>query len=253
VLSPRLAKIVRDLSSNLPRTSLVVLSIAVGIFATGAILGARQVLLREFEVDLAASQKASITFAVSGADQSLIDRVAAHESVVVANGRRLHYARIRSLTQDDDGTLTSSWDALELNALVDFDRDINNFEPVATTAWPPRVGDVLIEQSALVVFDYRIGDAIEIDTGSRTATFTVAGFVHDINAIPARFFRQVTAYTTLESMDLLGEPQTFNVIDVRVDPALSRLEVSRVATDIKDRILSPANVQVRSTSIPEPG
>ncbi|MCL2492176.1 MAG: ABC transporter permease, partial [Coriobacteriia bacterium] len=260
MISSRYKKIFRDLASNLPRTSLVVLSIAVGIFATGAILGARQVLLREFESDLAMSQKASITFATSGVDQSLIERVTRHDEVFAAQGRRLNYLRLRSVKTDqsngratDDESLSSSWESLELIALSSFDMDINRFEPMVTTAWPPRKGDILIEYSALAVFDYQIGDLVEIDTGTGSAVFRIAGFVHDINAIPTRFFRQVTGYVCLESMALLGEPETFNRIDVLLDPELARNEVSRVATELKDNTLYPAGISVISTSVPDPG
>ncbi|MCL2818483.1 MAG: FtsX-like permease family protein [Actinomycetia bacterium] len=266
MISSRIKKIFRDLSSNLPRTMLVVLSIAVGIFATGAILGARQVLLREFESDFAQSQKASIVFSVSDVDEALIDRIARHEEVIAANGRRVRYVRLR-FTQDDEqdpdapanattptqDSLSSSWDSLELIALSDFDTEVNRFAPYTATAWPPRKGDVLIEYSALAVIDYQVGDLVEIDNGSDSATFRVAGFVHDINAIPTRFFRQVTAYVTLESMELIGEPPSFNSIYVRVDPELTRTEVSTVATDIKDTILYPAGITVSSTSVPNPG
>ena len=251
----RFRKILRDLSSNRSRTLLVVLSIAVGIFATGAILGARQVLLREFEADFAGSLKTSITFAVTGADQSIVDKIAERDDVVATRGHYLSYARLRLANGDGsaEDTSLSSWDSLEFRALPAVDTPINRIEPLTTTTWPPRKGDLLIESSALAVFDYRIGDLVEIDTGMQVATFRVAGFVHDINAIPARFFRQVTAYTTTDSLELLGEPDIFNVIDVRVDPDLSRIEASRVADDIKDTILYPAGVGVYSTSVPDPG
>jgi len=255
MIAVRFRKILRDLTSNRSRTLLVVLSIAVGIFATGAILGARQVLLREFEADFADSLKASITFAVSGVDQSVVDKIAQQDEVIATRGQYLSYSRLR-LAQSDglaDETLLSSWDALELHAFSQFDSQVNRIEPLTTTAWPPRKGDLLIETSAHAVFDYQIGDLVEVDTGTKVATFRVAGFVHDINAIPARFFRQVTAYTTMDSLELLGEPDVFNVIDIRVKPDLSRVEVSEVANDIKDTVLSPAGIRVISTSVPDPG
>ena len=252
----RFRKIFRDLTSNRSRTALVVLSIAVGIFATGAILGARQILLREFDADFASSNKASITFYVAPTEQSVIDRIIARDDVIAATGQYLSYGRLRlvdSRMADVDLAVQSSWDALELHAHSSFDFQVNRIEPLNTSSWPPRKGEVLIEKSAHGTFDYRIGDRIEIDTGTRVATLRVVGFVHDINSIPARFFRQVTAYTSLDSVELLGETQVFNVIDVRVDPDLSRAEVSQVATDIKDRILQPAGIVVSSTSVPTPG
>ena len=254
MISVRTKKIVHDLLGNASRTFFVVLSIAVGIFATGAILGARQVLMREFDADFTSSHKASITFAVKGVDQSVVDAVANHGEVVSAEGQLLRYARMRLVPaggKADAGS--SSWESLELQALPSFEKTTNIIEPLNTTAWPPREGEIIIEQAALAVFDYQIGDSVEIDTGTKIARFRIAGFAHDINAIPTRFFKQVTAYTTLSSMRFLGESEAFNIIHVRVDPALSRTEVSRIATDIKETILQPAGITITSTSIPDPG
>lgn len=47
MLSPRWRKVLRDLWSNKTRTALVVLSIAIGVFAIGMITGARVIMNRD--------------------------------------------------------------------------------------------------------------------------------------------------------------------------------------------------------------
>ena len=50
MLSPRWRKVLRDLWSNKTRTILVVLSIAVGVFAVGMISGSRGILRRDIDL-----------------------------------------------------------------------------------------------------------------------------------------------------------------------------------------------------------
>ena len=47
MLSPRWRKVLADLTSNMTRTILVVLSIAVGVFAVGMIAGSREILAKD--------------------------------------------------------------------------------------------------------------------------------------------------------------------------------------------------------------
>ena len=49
--APRWVKVARDLTSHKVRTALVVLSIAVGVFAVAVVMGGRGVLFRGFDAD----------------------------------------------------------------------------------------------------------------------------------------------------------------------------------------------------------
>lgn len=250
MFSTRWKKIGRDLSTNLSRTMLVVLSIAVGIFATGAILGARQVLLREFERDFASSNKASFEIYVNGVKSDLVDRIGARSDVIAAEGRRTDSVRLRDVTP---GKASGNWESLEMNALPNYDMKIDVTEPIDVTAWPPRSGEIIIEASALAAFDFKVGDTVEVDNGVKQVKLRVSGFSHDINAIPARFFRQVTGYISMDTLRLFEEPEEFNTISVSVNPRLGRIGAARIATDIRDTILTPSDIVVQRMSVPDPG
>lgn len=255
MVSVRWRKILRDLSSNKSRTMLVVLSIAVGIFATGAIMGAREVLLREFEKDFARSAKASIEYTVADTDQAIVKRISARSDVIKAEGRRTLNMRMRLIDENSssDANLSSAWESLELNAFPDYNMDIDVAEPLDVTSWPPKPGEIVIEAGALATVDVKAGDWIEVDTGTTTAKLRVVGLAHDVNAIPARFYRQVTGYVNMDTLALINEPEKFNVIAVSTDPSLGRSSTARIATDIRDNILSPAGIVVDRTSVPDPG
>src|SRR6476659_7465786 len=68
MLSPRWRKVLRDLWSNKTRTILVVLSIAVGVFAVGMIAGSRVMLQRDLAAAYADSRPYNATLYTSWFD-----------------------------------------------------------------------------------------------------------------------------------------------------------------------------------------
>lgn len=254
MMSIRWKKVVRDLTSNRSRTALVVLSIAVGIFATGAILGARQVLLREFDYDYANSDRASITVTTSDVDNAILEKIQARNDVTHANGRRIVMGRLRPVRFDESGKLDAKpWENLEVHALPDFDGLPGRIIPDETKSWPPRTGEIVIEGGARATHQFTIGEQIEVETSNGTSTLAVAGYAHDLNAIPARFFDQVTGYISMETLATLDEPIKYNTLLIDVDPRLSRVGAGHIAARVRDEVLTPSNVVVDRTSIPEPG
>lgn len=250
----RWKKILRDLTSNRSRTALVVLSIAVGIFATGAILGARQVLLREFDRDYANSDRASITMTTSDVDAQVLKKIAARSDVVRVAGRRIVTGRIRQLPKATGAVEnTNEWEGLEIDALDVFGRQPGRIINTNSQSWPPKKGEIIIEAGAHALYDFKIGETVEVETASGTSKLRIAGFAHDLNAIPSRFYRQVTGYVSLDTLAELGQPQEFNTILIDVNPQLDRAEAGRVGVKIRDQVLAPAGVQLERMSVPEPG
>ncbi|MGV8082075.1 MAG: FtsX-like permease family protein [Coriobacteriia bacterium] len=253
MLSPRWKKIVRDLWGHKLKTLLVVISVAVGIFAVGFVMGGRSVLTREFDVDFVASNAPSATFSASDFDDSLVKRVAERSDVLAAQGRRtldLHYS-----TAAKPSSSTVGWDSLTLSALPDFDDiKIDKLVQEGTTAWPPGPGEIVLEKSALQVVPFEIGQRItvETDAGERTE-LRIVGFVHDINAMPTQFFDKVIGYTSMQTLSLLNEPEKYNELQITCNPSLSQSAVSRIAVDVRDTELAAGGVRAFSTIVPEPG
>lgn len=253
MLSPRWKKIARDLWGHKLKTFLVVISVAVGIFAVGFVMGGRAVLTREFDVDFVASNAPSATFSASDFDEALVDRVAERSDVLAAQGRRS--IGLRYSTVSNPSSSTVGWESLTLSALPDFDGiKIDKLVKDATAVWPPGPGEIVLEKSALQVVPFEIGQRItvEAETGERTE-LRIVGFVHDINAMPTQFFDRVIGYTSMQTLPLLKEPQEFNQLQITCNPSLSQSAVSRVAVDIRDAELSAAGVRVFSTDVPKPG
>jgi len=267
VIPPRFIKVLRDLTSNKSRTMLVILSIAVGIYAIAAILGARQVLMREFEDGFDASKKFSISYTINDSSErveGVLRQIEARDDVLGVSGRRMVSAAFTQIPE-------SMTDAEALSRLPDPDEEkivmniqatsdaefsygseVNHFFSLGHRTWPPGSQDIIIEASALQVFDLQIGDRILVEVGPNKAVFRIAGFAHDLNAIPTMFFDQVEAFVSMGALTSLGLPEEPNRIMVRVDPELSRVEVAGIADSIQTQHLDAANIIVDRMEVPEP-
>lgn len=252
--APRWSKVARDLTSHRVRTALVVLSIAVGVFAVAVVLGGRQVLLREFDADFAASVPPSAEFDTTGFDDKLPARIAERDDVRAAEGRRR--VTVRYTTEPDDDGSTAGWETLRLWALPEFERgDVQKIVRDEATSWPPKAGEVVLERSALQVGKFSIGETITVESpnGARTE-LRIVGLAHDINAIPAQFQGSETGFVSMGTLPLLDEPERLTHLSVLMSrDVASRSAASRIAADIRDTDLAAAGVRTLRLDVPEPG
>jgi len=245
---------------------LVVLSIAVGIFAIASTLGARQVLMREFDRGFHESQRFSISYTLDGNSRNLdgvVRQIEARDDVEGVSARRIVSGSFTLIPDDMSETEAlqnlpepgAEREIIHLHALPadDFDHaSVSRFQPLNTRAWPPDPQDIIIEASALLVYDIDIGDRILIEAGRGRAVFRIAGFAHDINAVPTMFFNQVESFVTMDALGHLDTPQEPNRILINVDPDLTRVQVAHIADRIQEQHLDPANIRVDRMEVPEP-
>ena len=250
---PRWRKVGRDLTSHKMRTLLVVLSIAVGIFAVGVVMGGRGVLTREFDTDYLSSAAPSASFATSDFDASLVRRIASRHDVVATEARR--DVGVRYTDQAVPSSSTAGWQTADVWALPDFGSiRVEKLAPEETTTWPPGPGEIVLEKSALQVHQFSIGETITVETQDKNRSeLRVVGFAHDINAVPSQFSDTVVGYTSMGTLDQLKVPDKYNYLAISLDPALSQAAASRIAVDIRDRDMSAAGVTVKKLTVPKPG
>lgn len=248
-MKPRWRKVARDLSSHRLRTTLVVLSIAIGIFAVGVVLGTRQVLLREFAADFRASVPADATFRALDFDEDLVREVAAASTVERVQPRRSVTVPYELEGHDRERLIS-------LESFPDFDDiRVGKVVPLDEAPWPPARGEIVLEAAALQVAEFEIGDELYVETqeGERV-TLVVAGFAHDINAVPAQFLGFETGYVSVDTMRVLGQPDGYNQLAVTYegdDPSWA--EASRRARETREDSFEAAGVRVLYTDVPEPG
>lgn len=245
----RWRKVFRDLAGHRFRTVLVVLSIATGIFAVGVVMGGRAILTREFDAEFAASQPKNAAFFTMPFDDQIVRRAGEYPGVSAAQGR--HSASYRYRWRGSDAPRS-----LSIVAYKDFDTiAVERVVPEDVLSWPPRQGEIVLERAALQTGDYKIGDALEVETRSGTReTLTVSGFAHDVNAFPAQFVGGETGYVAFETLPDLGAQESYNELLVSMEGSdLTLREASLLAEAIQRDVLEGNGIEVLGVNVPKPG
>jgi putative ABC transport system permease protein len=244
-LSPRWIKVLRDIWINKPRTLLVVLSIAVGVFAVGAIAGTQAVMTREVQRVYAAS-RASSAILYSTFDDDFVKAARTMSGVADAEGRSQVVVRART---------GAGLQSLALIAVHDFnDMHIDKIFPVAG-AWPPAKRELLIERSASGPLQASIGSTITVELpDGKTRELRVTGLTYDFQSPPPVLGDMSYGYITLDTLEWLGFPRTYNQLSIVVSQdGLNRLHIQDVADLVKSKAEKEQARSVSSMRIPDPG
>ena len=206
-------KIFNDLRFNKTRTLLVVLSIAVGVAAIGAIAGGHVVFSRDMQESFNSINPGNITIFSDPFDTEMVMAVRKIRGVKSADGRRTVSVRL----QGPDGV----WKQMNLTVIPDY-RDIRvNKLKLMEGAWPPPDRGLLFERSSLAAFPVKIGDSLTVEApDGKKRALKVAGFVHDISQIPSFFSGVLNGYITYNTLEALGEIRELDtmVVQTRGDP-----------------------------------
>ncbi|MCB0241249.1 MAG: ABC transporter permease, partial [Anaerolineae bacterium] len=128
-LAPRWAKVLRDLRDQKARTLLVVLSIAVGVFAVGMIAGTRQILTHQLNTSYQSINPAHALLGVNGFDSDLLAAVQRMPEVESAT------ARFSLRTRASLGP--GRWLDFTIFALPDWENIPINIVRSESGPWPP--------------------------------------------------------------------------------------------------------------------
>jgi putative ABC transport system permease protein len=246
VRSVRWRKVLRDLGSHPMRTVLVVLSIAVGVFAVGTIAGADAMLQRNLTEAYARSQPASATLFTAPIDESLVDTVRRMRGIADAEGRRSVTVRLQ--------TADGGYGEMLLTAIPDFKDQRLDLVTPERGGWPPERGEVVIERSSLQLQPLTEGQALTIQTADgKTHPLKVIGISHEVGAAPAFYAGRVSGHVTPDTLRDLGYDTTFDELRIRVtDASLDKAGVQVVADQVKAK-LERAGVTVFGSYVPIPG
>ncbi len=246
MLRPRWRKVFADVWSNKTRTMLVVLSIAVGVFAIGAIAGANALLTREMTAAYLAVNPADITIYPDAFDDDLVRTVRRIPGVADAVGSRAVGVRVQ--------TGPDQWRDMTIYIVSDFrDMRINKVYPV-DGAWPPSSRELLVERASLPLTGAQIGDTITIRLFDETLRrMRIAGTVATPNLVPAALTNQTYAFATRETLEWLGQPEYYTELHITVTgDRFDKQHIAEVAALVRNKIES-GDRTVYFTYLPEPG
>ncbi|MCS6940210.1 MAG: FtsX-like permease family protein [Roseiflexaceae bacterium] len=246
MLRPRWRKVFADVWSNKTRTILVVLSIAVGVFAIGAIAGANALLTREMTAAYLAVNPADISIYPDVFDDELVRTVRRIPGVADAVGRRAVGVRLQ--------TGPDQWRDMTIYIVRDFEEmRINKVFPVEG-AWPPPPRTLLVERASLPLTGANIGDTVTIRLPDETLRrMRIAGTVATPNLVPAALTNQTYAFATFGTLEWLGQPEFYDELNITVTgDRFDKEHIAEVATLVRNKIESSGRT-VYFTYLPEPG
>lgn len=253
-MSPRWRKVLRDLWGNRRRTILVVLSIAVGVFALGMIMGTNTMLGNDLPIawnSINPSHSEIYPSQFSKEIIPVIEDIDGVEAVAVQRGFGVNIIQI-----DENGKESST--PMSLTFLLDFeDMQISKIWPVEG-AYPPPAKTILLERKSLPYLGAEIGDTLIIELGDgRRRQVQVSGTIHDIDTDPVEFSGRATAYASFEMLDWLGRDKTFDEVLIRVTNDTggvhpSEAHVKQVSDAVRNK-LEKSGLEVFWVWMPEPG
>ena len=265
MLDPRWRKVLRDLSSNRTRTVLVVLSIAVGIFAVGTVQHLRTTILQQMQSVYRQSSAAQANIQSADIDEETLEVVRRMPEVAAAEGRSGIGVNVE--------TAPGVWKEMTITVIDNFEQNsVNLLQHMYSlkgrpdfgaeqTRWPDK-DEIVIERGSLAAADLlpttlKVGDTLRIETADgKFRNLTVVGAVYDPNGFPAAFTGSSNGYVTPETFERLGGPNTFSLLQIRVNgtPAqqLSTDYITGIANEVGNK-LERGNFTVQEIFVPEPG
>jgi putative ABC transport system permease protein len=246
MISSRWYKVLNDLLGNKTRTVLIVLSIAVGLFAVGTMVSSRTMLMTEMAAAYQTINPSSGTVRTGELfDEEFVRSVRAMDGVADADGRRILSTRVKIGPNE--------WQNLTLFAVEDFDEmRVNKVFPVEG-AWPPPDREVLIERNALQVINAEVGDTILIETpDGKQRWMRLAGSAHDMALMPAQIDGTPYGYISFKTIEWFGEPHGLDELNVVADRPDDAEYALNVVNEVKDKA-ERAGMSIPMSMTAEPG
>ncbi|MBV7335536.1 ABC transporter permease [Chloroflexi bacterium TSY] len=244
----------RDLWTHKSRTLLVILSIAVGVFAFGTIAGAASTLSTELPANYQAIQPASAVLHTTPIDDEMVKSIRRMPEVAYAEGRHTAPVRYRNANLEGTGNEVEAWQDLRLFALEDYqDHHVDIVRP-HQGPWPPPERTLLIERNSLALTEAQIGDTLLLETEKGDQRpLRIVGLVHDMNQPPAQITGIPYAYVERDTLEWLGLSRNFNEVHLRVaENQFDKAHITQVAQAATDKI-EESGYSVFWTEVPDPG
>ena len=251
MISPRWIKVARDVWSNKTRTMLVVMSIAVGVFAVGTTLTIQELLSREMDRNWQASSPASMSVSIGGFQQDFVNSIRQMPEVADAEGRSDTFARARLLG-------TEKFQYIQMYALNNFnDLHLNTIQKadVLPTDWPPAKREVILGTNSLAFLGVKVGDMLEVQNwNGKKYALRVAGTAYSADEGGGPFIGAATGYVTFDTWEWLDHAREFDSLLVSVaERKTDRDYIQEVGDTIRDRVRRDGKA-FRSVRVPqEPG
>lgn len=242
MLDSRAKKIFRDLLSNKFRTLLVIIAIAIGVFAFGSVFITQEMILKNLQHEFKLTNPSSITLYLDEFEPSLVSWVSQQEGV----GQAAAKTTLNTQLINDGGIKTS----LNIYAYSDYEKlKLNLLQPISGS-WPPKKKEIILERNSFNSGNFTRGDDLNLElSDGQDVSLKLAGVVYDNSAIPFTFTNQMTGFISWETLGYIGLPKKFNTIDIKTDESITDLEDGeRLTFDLTEK-LKNKGVNVRGSMV----
>ena len=226
---PRWNKVLADLWDNKTRTLLVVTSIAVGVFAIGAIISAYMILSEDIHVSYAAVNPANIEIMTDPFDDDFLSSLKEIPGVAEVEGRHN-----LSVSVIHDGETQQN---LALIAVKDFEKSKINMRDHVEGTPIPGENELLIGYEPMRDSGYRVGDVLSVQIADGTIRhIPVVGIAADQTAV-GDFSSSPIGYVTQDSLVWLGERDNYTRLYARVsDDSNDEEYIQGISDSIEDKL-----------------
>lgn len=193
---------------------MMVIAIAVGVFAAASISTAYTILTREIVRNFLSSNPAVALLDVDLIDQTVLGGVRAQAGITGAEAAGQLTGRIE--------VSPNEWLPLLLFVVPDFRAARISTIRLEAGRWPSAREEIILERTAVSVANTAVGRQISVQTPHGTQrSLTVVGVVHDPSLAPAWQEQTVYGYVTPATLTLLGEDPSLHLLKVTVKDASS--------------------------------
>lgn len=242
----RFYKVLRDLLSDSAKSLMLILSIALGIFGIGTILGSYSVVQREMKDNYMNTVPASATIEVDSAiSKELIDSIKSIPSIAEAERHASIVARMK---------VGEKWYPLLLFVIDDFENKKTNKYILLSGVANPNAGSMLVERTAYGMMQAKEGDELLIKTShGNPQKVKLTGTVHDAGLAPAWQEQAGYGYISLATLQAMGEKQGFDQLRILVsEQPESETHIQECAQKVAS-LLKSKGYEVHEIQVPPPG
>ena len=243
MLTPRWRKVIRDLWGNKTKTVLVVLAIAVGLFAFGSVFITQEIMVTGMNSEYRAVNSSGIIFHTQPFDDNLLRWVRQQPEVADAQGMASYVVKMFGGNKTYNLTLIAFEDNNNIT--------MNRITP-EQGAWPPARKEIVFERTSLPLTTAEIGDTVTLETSNgRSYELNISGTVHDLNAFPGSMVPLPTAFVSRQTLEWLGFSGQCNQIHITAVDSTGIPALEKTASALKER-LQEKGFPIYSTQVRDP-
>jgi putative ABC transport system permease protein len=245
-MSARWRKVFADLWSNRARSALVVLSIAVGVFAVGVVSTSFSIVKRDMAADYFTINPHTMRISTDVFDDDLLPSLSRVPGVTAIEGRSDISVKITG----KDGK------QYQINCTSILPLDEIKVDQLVFEQGSRELGkrEMYMERQGAEGLGYKVGDVVDVLlTDGRVRTLKLVGTLHDVNANPFKFAHQTGIYVNRDTMEWMGGSYLYWYVIASTEPPTNdEVRVRAIAEQVAHRIRQTGR-EVYNINVYHPG